>query len=229
VVRLVVRLCRERRAASGLIAILLFSASAGADSGTEAAAAEALASARYYDSFPYEEARALTDAGVARLAELLADPTATGVHAHAVLALGVCRREGAFETLVRHAARVPDGEVSSAVYRSRATIPIAMGHLAASDDRALAYLIDAFQNPPARASWRYSVLDEEKIARKLRRDAASGLATSGRPEAGAALASAIAGPAARQASEFSAHVAAVLDLHQRVARDGAHAVFGSDR
>ncbi len=192
------------------------------------AAAEALVRRWYFEGLPYEEARALTRADVARLAEMLTDPAEAEYWANIVAALGMSGDSSAFPALARFAASPPEGEVASAEYRARLALPLALGHLARSDARALALLVDPLRSPPASPSWRYRHLHGTRLATLLRDSAITGLGISARPEAQKLLRE-LANRAAADPSTPDAlrsHLAESLALHRRVSEEGPEKVFG---
>jgi hypothetical protein len=200
----------------------------------EAAAAEALVRARYYEGLPFADARAITDAGAARLVELLDDPGERAIWDAVVFALGVAARPGAYEILASAAERGASGEVDRAAYRLAIALPLAMGHLARSDGRALAWLLARAESAGGDPGWWHGAHAGRALADELRRAAVRGLGVSGRPEARAALEALVAAPALRGFAAFGdlelAPVAAeARALQARVASEGADAVFAPDR
>ncbi len=192
------------------------------------AAAEALVRRWYFEGFPYEEVRALSPAGVARLAEMLNDPAEAEYRANIVAALGMSGDARAFPALAGFAASPLAGDVASAEYRARLALPLALGHLARDDARALALLIDQVRNPSVSPSWRYRHLHGARLATLLRDTAITGLGISARPAAKNLLREladrAAADPATPDA--VRAHLAESLDLHRRVSEEGPDTVFG---
>ena len=194
----------------------------------EPAAAEVLVRRWYFEGLPYEDARALTPAGVARLAEMLTDPAEAEYWANIVAALGMSGNSSAFPALARFAASPPEGGVASAEYRARLALPLALGHLARSDARAFALLVEQARDPPASPSWRYRHLRGARLATLLRDTAITGLGISARPEAKDLLREladrAAADPGTPDA--LRAHLGESLALHRRVSEEGAEKVFG---
>ena len=133
-----------------LLALLLLAlASPGrAEAPDVASAADALVEAVYYEGLPYARARALGPQGLARLRELLADETRSDVHANTLLAIGMAAGPGAYEALVSWAATSGDG--SHAERRAERALPMAMGHLARHDARAVAWLASEADEARAR-------------------------------------------------------------------------------
>jgi len=96
-----------RHAAAVFIALSIASPLAfpgGARASADVDAAEALARTTYHEGVPYGEARTLTDAGAARLAEMLDDPAEAQHHAQIAEVLGMSGRAGAYEAIARAAA-----------------------------------------------------------------------------------------------------------------------------
>ena len=220
-----------RRTAATLIAILIASPlafPAGARAGADVDAAEALARTVYHEGVPYAEARKLTDAGAARLAEMLEDPAEARHHAQIAEVLGMSGRAGAYEAITRAAAAKPTGEVDRATLRTRVAVLAALGHLASSDDRALADLVAAAMTDGPAPAWRHGRLRGPRLAALLRRSALSGLALSGRTEAAGVLQQLLldarGARAGAGAPDLVRHLEASLRLHGRVTREGAEGV-----
>ena len=227
------------RALGVALAVLLAASPAGALDDDGAAAAEALVRGVWFEGMPFDQARAIGPAGAARLAALLSDPNDRVVHANALIATGIAAAPGAFEVLRAYAAIEPEGAVDAATYDARIALPLAFGHLAREDDRALAALLERARAPVAPPTWSYRSLRGARLAAALREAVATGLAVSGRPEAAAALEGLVAGSSAvgerddRSRSAASPepdaglvpHVAAMRALHGRVASEGPEAVF----
>jgi hypothetical protein len=227
----------------GVSALLTFSialSSAGdapAQEDAGVAAAEALVRQHYFEGIPYEPARALTPAGVARLAEMLENPEDGPYRANIVMALGLSGQARAYEALAAYAARASEGQLEGPESRARLVIPLAMGHLAQSDDRALAYLVQAARAPGRAPRWAHRHLRGPRLGALLRRGAITGLAISGRAEAGGLLRAlerqAEAPEGGPQGARSSAarrklrhHVDRAKTLHSRVASEGPRGVFG---
>jgi hypothetical protein len=221
-----------RRTAATLIAILIASSLAlpgGAKASPDVDAAEALARSIYFEGVPYAEARKLTDAGAARLAEMLDDPDEARHHAQIVELLGMSGRAGAYEAIARTAANTPTGEVDASTLRTRVALLVALGHLARSDDRALADLVAAAKGGGPAPAWSRGRLSGPRLAALLQRSALSGLALSGRTEAAAVLRQLLidarSAPAGAGRAELVRHLEDALQLHRRVRAEGAEAVF----
>lgn len=219
-------------------ALLLAASPARALDEDGAEAAEALVRAVWFEGMPFEQARAIGPAGFARLAALLSEPSERAVHANALIAIGIAGAPGAFEVLRAYAAVEPEGAVDGATYDARVALPLAFGHLARADDRALAALLERARAPASSPTWSYRSLRGARLAAALREATATGLAVSGRPEAAAALDGLVAGTRALDARDerarsvptepdagLVAHVAAMRALHARVASEGPQAVF----
>jgi hypothetical protein len=193
--------------------------------------AEKLVRAQYVEGLPYAEARNLALAGIERLAEMLADPAEAEHHENIVMALGISGAPEAYPALVEFQDKEVEGEVDAAVYRARRAVPLAMGHLARTDPRALQFLLEAAprQGPESAPRWRYLYLREQRLAGILRRAAITGVAMSGQPEAVAALRA--LGERARddpsESDELRVHVREAERLCDRVMREGPDQVFGS--
>jgi len=221
-----------RRTAATLIAILIASPlafPAGARGSADIDAAEALARTTYHEGVPYAEARKLTDTGAARLAEMLDDPAEARHHAQIAEVLGMSGRAGAYEAIARAAAAPPTGEVDSATLRTRVAVLAALGHLARSDDRAFEDLVAAALGDGPAPAWRHGRLRGPRLTALLRRSALSGLALSGRTQAGEILQQLLIDARGARASagapDLVRHLEATLQLHGRVTNEGAEAVF----
>jgi hypothetical protein len=210
-----------------LLCALVPVAVAAQDDGVRAA--EELVRGEYYEALPYARARALTPAGVARLAEMLAEPGEASVRPNLVAALGMSEGADAYPALAAFAHSVPQGAVDSAEYRARLTVPIAMGHLARSDPRALVYLQRAARSDTP-TLWTYRHLDGERLGRVLQRAAISGLGVSGLSAAERTLRGlrneAAGDPGERAARR--AHIDEALGFCDRVRREGAAHVFAGE-
>jgi len=221
-----------RHTAAILLAVLIASPLAlpgTAKASADIDAAEALARTIYHEGVPYAEARKLTDAGAARLAEMLDDPAEARHRAQILEVLGMSGRAGAYEAISRVAAAPPTGEVDGATLRARVAVRIALGHLARSDDRALADLAAAARGGGPAPTWSRGRLRGPRLAALLQRSALSGLALSGRSEAAAVLRQLLfdaeSAPAGAGRRELVRHLESALQLHGRVAAEGAEAVF----
>jgi len=204
---------------------LISGAGARADS---AADAESLARGVYLDSFPAEKARALDAAGIARLASLLADPAEVATHANAILLLGASGHPDAFSALSSYAAAAATGEVSRERFRALTHVPLAMGWLAARDARALDWLEQTLARGAQDPGWSFRQQRGARLALLLEEHVLTGLALSGRPEATPLLASPRGARAASvAASRRERHLAALRELHARVAAEGVDAALAS--
>ncbi len=192
--------------------------------------AEKLVRADYVEGLPYAEARELTLAGVERLVEMLRDPAEVEHHENIVMALGISGAPRAYPALVVFQDTEVEGEVDAAEYRARRALPLAMGHLARTDPRALRFLLAAArrEGPEPAPRWSYLYLRDQKLAGILRRAAITGVAMSGRPKAVAALHA--LGERARDdpstTDELRVHVREAERLCDRVVREGPARVFG---
>jgi hypothetical protein len=215
------------------IAIVFGAPVASADPAAEARSAETLVRQIYYEGLPYEDARAITEAGAARLAAMLVD-TAEESHAtNIVLALGIAARPGAYEALAGVAERGSSGEVDRGASRLRTALPIAMGHLARSDERAYAWLVARVDDASDDPGWSSGSLAGPRLAAQLRRRAIAGLALSGRPDADAILQRLAQTAGQRSAAAADPELAAIIEtargVHARIARDGADAALATRR
>jgi hypothetical protein len=190
---------------------------------SDVAAAERLARTPFAEGVPYAEARELSDAGVARLIEMLDDPDAASHRAQIIEVLGMSGGAGAYSAVAAAAAGQPAGEVDRATLRTRVAILVALGHLARSDERALADLETAVARGDA-PRWSHRHLRGAKLGALLQRSAVTALAMSGTPRAESALRRLRAG--AGGSPELNRHLDAALELRARVERDGAAAAFG---
>jgi len=222
-----------RRAAGRLgrlacaVLVALLAGSATADPGIDA---EALVRRVYYEGVPFAAARAVDAAGAARLAAMLRDPAERAWWPNAALVLGIAGREGAFEALVAADQAGSSGEVDRTDYKLRTAIPLAMGHLARSDPRALSWLIARARDPAVDPGWSFRALRGPPLAEHLRGLALEGLGLSGRPEARAVLEAIVGEESATRSlapTDVAAHAAEALRLHARIAAEGADTVLGA--
>lgn len=216
------------------IAVMAIAAAgaAAADPVAEAQAAERLVRQTYYEGLPFEDARAVTDAGAVRLAAMLLDPAERAHATNIVLALGIAARPGAYEALADVAERGSSGEVDRAESQLRTSLPIAMGHLARSDERAYAWLVARVDDTSDDPGWSSGSLAGSRLAAQLRRHAIAGLALSGRPDADAILQRLVQPGGQRRAAadadpELAAMVETARDVHARIVRDGADAALAT--
>ena len=174
-------------------------------------AAEALVRATWFEGLPFAEASEIGAAGAARLRELLADPASARSHANALLALGISAEPGAYAALARygHARERSSAPASSEIRRAWRVLPLAMGHLARRDPRALAWLVAERE----RAVAAQDTPRHEHILLAL--------GVAGTPEADAILARVSdAAPGPLQPS-----VRRARELCARIVRDGARQTF----
>ena len=201
----------ERRRPALLLALLWVASTptpaAHGEAADEIERAEALALARYHEGFPPEYGAEITEAGAARLAELLADPARAAHHATLIEALAASGAPGAYEALAGYAQRDLGESIDARQLRALRTLPVAMGRLARSDDRALEWLLEA-AGDSGPAPFASRVHSAEALGARLHRQALLGLGLSGRPEAAARLRAISAGGeaaaarAARQALDL---------------------------
>ena len=114
--------------------------------------------------------------------------------------------------IAAYQAAAPEGDVSRAAHRAQLAVALALGHLAARDDRALDDLVALATRGPAPVAWRFGRFDAMKIDRLRRELAVTGLALSGRAHAGAVL-NALAGRAGGRPSDLAAHAEGMIDVH----------------
>jgi len=190
------------------------------------AQAEALVRAVWFEGLPYERAHALSAAGVARLIEMLGDPSQAEHHSNIVIALGMSENPAAYPALASLVEREPSGELDRAQYRVRNALPFALGHLARGDRRALRLLereLDRDRVP----AWSFQSLSGERLRALQQRSAISALGSSGLAEADERLAE--FGRRAGLDRELAEHVALARATCARVAREGAERVFRERR
>jgi hypothetical protein len=206
---------------AALLAVLALAGGAsGAEPGEEAA--DALRQP-FFEGVPYALASALPPEACPVLAGWLDDPAEAPWHANAVAALGMADCAGAYDALVAYEARAGSGEVDRTAYRALRTVPVAMGYLAAREDRALAWLLARTSGPPTAPAWRFRNQQGDALARAERSRAVDALALSGRPAAARRLQTlAVQAPdaAGRQ------HAAQALELLETVQQGGPAAVPG---
>jgi hypothetical protein len=140
---------------------------------------------RWYEGLPEEEASRIGPEGAMRLIEMLGDPAERRSHANILLALGLSGQPGAFDAICEWADRPRSGEIDRDTFRAWQALPFALGDLAPHDRRAvgrLARLLDA--DAP---DWRFRHHRGARLANQARWAAARALASTGLPEARAAL------------------------------------------
>ena len=218
------------RAASFLLGawMLLLGVVANADDDADA---EALVRSQYFEGIPYGEAAAVGPAGAARLVEMLSQPVEAPHHAAVLEVLGMCGQPGAYEAIAAYAATQPTGAVSGATWRARLAIPLAMGHLARSDRRALRYLIRA-SDARAPADWTYRSMNGAAVAVAVHRRVIQGLGLSGAPRADAVLRRLPASPPVALSgmgtfSDVRSQVEEARALRARIAGEGAAAALSA--
>jgi len=197
---------RSRRPFAVWLALPAALAAAGpAGAALDAGEAAELVRTTWYEGIPEDRIEPLAPDAMSFLAGVLADPARVAEHAAALELLGRAGGDGAYELVAAYAAQAPSGSIDAPTYRARLAVPLALGWLARSDDRALSILIAATKGA-ADATWSYRHMDASRVADLLRRHAGSGLALSRRPEAVARLREMAAEPAAG----LGAHAAALL-------------------
>jgi len=221
-----------RRLGPTLIIIFTIFLCAGAHAQDGGDAAEALALTVWFEGLPYADAAAITPDGSARLVELLADSSHARHHANVLTALGIAAHPGAYEALAAYAAAHASGEVDAATYRALRSLPLAMGHLAAADDRAVAWLAQRARTPAPDPGWGRGPMHGMRLSRSLRQSAINGLGMAGRPEADAVLDELSgAGPGARTAAVDPAAAAMAAEARAfsaRISAEGRESVFAAE-
>jgi hypothetical protein len=216
----------KRWISAAAIAAFAFGSPA-AGRGDGASDAEALVRAIHYEGIPRDRARALDAAGLARLGAMLEDPAEIPHHGNIVEALGLCGQPAAFAILRVWADRAPTGEVARGTFRARVVLGQAMGRLAQSDPRALAWLLAEAARPPADPAWSFRHLRGGALRTLLEEQILSGLALSGAPEARAAIDAALAvrgdDPLAERRRR---HARFAHEVHDRVARGAPDTAAG---
>jgi hypothetical protein len=216
---------RLARASVGCALFWILAIPAAAIANLDAAEADAIVRARWFEGVPANRIESLTPDAVRRLGVLLADPNQRQTHAPALELLGRAGADGAYELVADYADRVPSGEVDRAIFRARLAIPLALGYLARRDDRALSRLIDAADAGAAPAPWRRARRVGVRSGVLRQKMAITGLALSGRPEAettlrrmGAQVApSRVARGRAGDFADLRAHLDEALTLHAETA------------
>jgi len=175
----------SRGLACGLLFCLAVQSTASTDS-PEAQAAEDLVFTVYYEGFTEELAEQLTPAGARHLVDVLRAGDEPRFHSNIVLALGMSGCDQAFETLAWY-GRDDAEPVESGVYRARIAVPVAMGYLARSDDRANAWLVRRAREGVHAPAWSLAGRPSAGLADTMRSQVMNGLAVSGRDDAAALL------------------------------------------
>jgi hypothetical protein len=225
-------ICASRTLAIAIASVFIFALDGRAeprDAGLSRA--DRIASSIYFEGVPFEEARDLSDADVARLIELLDDPNKLRQHSNIIVALGMSGSPAAFDAISEYALRGSSGELDRLEFRARRSIASGMGHLARVDGRALAWLIQAATDANAAPRQSFRQINSDRFARMLRRKAITGLGLSARPAAARVLGEIIAAPGADP--RIVEHGNEALVLHGRMSRAGPASVlrdeFGSGR
>ena len=206
--------------------VLLVGVAVSAD---EADLAEALVRRQYFEGIPFAEAAAIGPAGTARLVELLGDPSEAQHHAAILEVLGISGQPGAFDAIETFAADPPSGAVSGATWRAQLAIPIALGHLARRNPRALRRLIRA-SDARRPADWTYRSMNGAAVRVAVHRRVILGLGLSGAPQADAVLrrlpaSPPVATPGMGAFSDVRSQVQDALALRARIAGEGAAAAL----
>ena len=222
--------CNSRMLSIALASLCFFASNAAAEPrDSEVSRADQLASAIFFEGVPFEEARDLSDADVARLIELLDDPSEIRAHPNILVALGMSGSPAAFDAIADYALRGSSGELDRLQFRAQRSIAYGMGHLARVDARAFAWLTQAATDASAAPQQSFRQIGPERFARMMRRGAITGLALSARPAAAHILSGISATPGADpRIVEYSNEA---LQLHGRLSREGPASVlrdqFGS--
>jgi hypothetical protein len=200
-----------------------------ARAGDGVAAAEALVRTVWFEGVPYDQARALTPAGVVRLGQMLGDPAEAEYHVNIAVALGMSESPLAYPALERAWLAEPRGEISRAQWRARNALAFALGNLARADRRALVLLERSVERTTA-PGWSYRHLRGARLRALLERNAVTALGATGLDETEPIL-ERVARRAARRGDDaLVRHVDQARALRGRVAREGAARVFaGSAR
>ncbi len=192
-----------------------------------ASLAERRARTRYIEDVPFGMGRELDRGDLRRLAEMLNDPEEAESWANIVTLLGQCECRAGFQALAAWERRLPAGPGSPEEYAARLALPMAYGHLARTDLRALARLIQDLRDGPQPTNWTYGHLRAGTLGEILYNRRISALAASGRLEAEgeweALLQSRGANARARK------HIESSRKLHRRVRDEGAERVFRRER
>lgn len=167
----------------------------------------------YYEGMPEEQAERIGPDGCAQLIEMLADPRESRSHAQVLLAIGICHPSGGFEAIRDWADTPREGEIDRATFRTWQALPAALGRLARHDPRALARL-EAQLNESEAPTWTFRHHRGARLVSQSRRSAATWLARTGLPEAGAAL-DRVRGDASDQ--RFRDHLEGARRLHRESA------------
>jgi hypothetical protein len=191
----------------------------------------------YYEGLPLDRASELSAEEIEQLAALLDNPKASAAHGNILLALGASGHANAYAILVRYANSPPVGEVDRSEFRARTHLPLAMGHLARHDRRALRWLVrdarradgDASE-PASEPGWSFRHHRGEQLAALLEEACLSGLALSGKPEASQWIARAAdAGSDSVRDNRRRRHARAALEVHDRVVTGGPAVLHGPHR
>jgi len=206
---------------AAVAAAFLVASGVGADAGDPV---DRLVRQVYFEDLPYDEARALGPGAAERLLTLLHDPGEAEFHANIVLSLGILGAPGTYEALMAWAQAWDAGEVDRPGFRARRVLPYAMGHLARTDARALAWLAQRAERGGA-PSWSFGVLREERLASLERGASIRGLALSGLPAARVELERLAARPELSEDARLARSVREALALHAAVSREGVKAAL----
>jgi len=181
------------------------------------AAADELVRGVYYEGLPQEAARNLDLLQVGYLAEVLEDPDRQRDHANVLLALALAGHPGSFEVVAAYLGGL-SGELSRDGWRALRAGVTAMGHLAAGDARAEAWLTLRAAGAVAVPAVSFRVYRDERVRTQLRQAAQRALALAQTGTARATLAErAGEDPAAAEAlAEFDRIRAAAAPLPRSI-------------
>jgi hypothetical protein len=179
---------------------------------------------RYFHGLPYEEARAYGPAAIPVLAEMLRDESLAPYWENIVGTLGYIGDPGAVDVLTSFLSSL-NGELSIDKFRAALAVPLALGHLAASDKGALRLLTQfADQKPLERValSFTFKRYQGSSLDEVLGRLAIQGLGFSGSPQALAFLKAKKRGIRA----DWEDNVMEAIEMNMRIRSKGAAKVFG---
>jgi len=226
------RICNWRTLSLAISSVFFLASNATAEPrDSESSRADRLASAIYFEGVPFDETRDLSDGDVARLIELLGDPTEIRKHPNILVALGMSGSPAAFDAIANYASSGSSGELDRLEFRARRSIATGMGHLARVDDRAFAWLIQSATDASAAPRHSFRQIDPDRFARLMREGAITGLALSARPDAARVLSEIATTPGAD--ARIVEHGNEARVLHGRMSRESPASVlrdqFRSDR
>jgi hypothetical protein len=217
-------ICVSRALLIATVSFCVFASNGAANPrDSETSRADQLASAVYFEGVPFEDTRELSADDVARLIELLDDPTEIRKHSNILVTLGMSGSPAAFDAINDYASRGSSGELDRLEFRARRSIATGMGHLARVDGRALAWLIRAATDANDATQQSFRQIDSDRFARMMRREAITGLALSAHPAAARVLSEIVTTPGAD--ARIVEHGNEALLLHRRMFREGPGSVL----